>query len=111
MELQDQLRLQRIKHIISSYELEGNEGDFFHQHLDALWHLYPSPWLELAFAETLVHNWSHPPMERGLQFLVQVDNQLQKWAEHGLISVITPEQFQHITGLDPRSVFEILSIL
>jgi hypothetical protein len=50
-------------------------------------------------------------MERGLQFLVQVDNQLQKWAEHGLTSVITPEQFQHITGLNPQSVFEILSIL
>jgi hypothetical protein len=105
MEIQERLSRERVKHIVSSYHLDGSETSSFQPYLDELLQAYPPPLIELALVETLVDGWSTVPLERGLKFLTQVHNRLKTWESQSVISTITPAQFQQISGLDPTPVF------
>ena len=105
MELQDQLNQQRVKHIVSSYQLDGGESRAFDTYLNDLLTRYPSPLIELAITETLVDSWASIPLVRGIEFLKKAHETLQHWENHPIVSTLTPEQFQQVTGLDPSPVF------
>lgn len=114
MEIGAQLKRQRIKHIVSSYQLGGNEPEAFDLALELLIDRYPLPLIELALVEALVEGWLQVPLLRGCKFLDKVHVQLQAWENQTLqhevaaqpcASAISPEQFQQLTGLDPTSIF------
>jgi hypothetical protein len=118
MTLQQRVEQQRVKHIITSFQLAGDAGDHlpsveghrFEARLDALLADYPSRWLELAIAEVLVLNWLVVPLPRGLVLLQQVQNVLQQWRQNGLTYFLSEAEFQRITGLDPTPVFYALRL-
>lgn len=105
MDLQQELKQQRVKHIISSYELDGEAGEAFQTYLSELLQLYPASLIELALTETLVDGWAAVPMVRGTEFLKRAYAKLKQWETQPIVSTVTPEQFQHVTGLDPTPVF------
>ena len=114
MEIGAQLKRQRIKHIISSYRLDGNEAEAFDRELGLLINHYPLPLIELALVETLVASWVQVPIVRGCKFLAEAQQQLQAWEIQSLqrgvatqpcFSTVSPEQFRQITGLDPTPIF------
>jgi len=114
MEIGAQLKRQRIKHIVSSYQLDGDETEAFDRALELLLNHYPLPLIELALVETLVDGWLQVPLLRGCKFLDKAHEQLQAWESQILqpdsitapcTSTISPEQFQQITGLDPAPIY------
>lgn len=105
MELQEQLKRQRVKHILSSYRLAGDEENRVNSSLEALLAVYPSPLIELALVETLVENWLCLASLRGTPFLTKTYDRLRHWEQHPIATTITPAQFQQITGLDATPVF------
>ena len=105
MELKQQIEQQRVKHIVSSYELEGEDSIAFGQYLNDLLATYPSPIIELALVETLVEGWLQLPLLRGCGFLSRTHDRILTWQAHAITSTIVPEQFHQITGLDPSPVF------
>lgn len=105
MDIQEEVSQQRVKYIVSSYGLVGNESSQFNTYLDELLGSYPSPLIELALVETLVDHWITVPMLRGIAFLAQAHEKLKAWQQQAIVSTITPEQFQQIAGLDPAPVF------
>lgn len=105
MEFKEQLQQQRVKHIVSSYQLAGNDRETFHRYLDTLFLAYPLPLIELALVETLVDNWLRVPMTKGCEFLAQAHEHLAAWKDSAIATTIAPEQFQQITGLDPSPIF------
>ncbi|MGV0027043.1 hypothetical protein [Phormidesmis priestleyi] len=105
MTLEQQLSQQRVKHIVSSYQLEGSESESFANYLDELLHAYASPLIELALTETIVTHWLTVTLPRGIPFLDQVHTLLKHWEVAEITSTLTPDQFQQITGLDPSPVF------
>jgi hypothetical protein len=106
MTLAEHLKKQRIKHIISSYQLNGSEVEACENELDQLLERYPSAWIELALADAIAHHWAAIPMPRGLAFFNHVHESLQQWERTGIFSPLSPDDFQHITGLNPSSIFE-----
>jgi hypothetical protein len=106
--LQRRLNQQRVKHIIESFQLSGTDAVRFDDRLDELFAQYPSTWLELAIAEVVVVNWLIVPLPRGLAVLRQVSNLLQQWDCRGVTHLLTPDEFQRITGLDAEPVFREL---
>jgi hypothetical protein len=105
MTLEKQVSQQRVKHIVSSYQLDGEQPEAFVKYLEELLQSYATPLIELALAETLVGNWLNLPMQRGIGFLQQAHDRLQQWETESIISTLTPEQFQQVTGLDPSPIF------
>jgi hypothetical protein len=105
MEIWQQLSRQRIKHIVSSYQLAGDEVNPFESYLEDLLNHYPYPLIELALIETLIDNWLSVPLTRGIAFLSQAHDKLKNWDTQPIVSTITPEQFQQISGLDPTPIF------
>ncbi|MDJ0702946.1 MAG: hypothetical protein QNJ46_06655 [Leptolyngbyaceae cyanobacterium MO_188.B28] len=105
MEIEQQINQQRVKHVVSSYQLEGNEEAEFGAFLKQLLQKYPSTLIELALVEILVMTWLRIPPIRGVEFLFEVQKKLQEWESQPVISTITPAQFQQITGLDPQPIF------
>ena len=105
MEIWQQLSRQRVKHIVSSYQLAGDEVNQFESYLEDLLNRYPCPLIELALIETLIDNWLSVPLTRGIEFLTQTHNKLKLWDTQPIVSTITPEQFQQISGLDPTPIF------
>ncbi|HEY9623031.1 MAG TPA: hypothetical protein V6C78_21935 [Crinalium sp.] len=105
MDIHEQISRQRVKHIVSSYQLGGSETSQVEAYLDDLLSVYPSPLIELALIETLVDRWLTIPMVKGVDFLAQAQEKLKTWQSQPIVSTITPEQFQQITGLDPAPVF------
>jgi hypothetical protein len=108
--LRQRVDQQRVKHIIESFHLCGQDGSRFDARLDQLLGEYPSTWIELAIAEVLVLNWLIVPLPRGLEVLRQVHNLLAQWQDHGLTNLLTELEFQRITGLDPVPVFYSLRL-
>jgi hypothetical protein len=113
MDIGERLKQQRVKHIVSSYQLDGTETEDFEQYLADLLHTYPAPLIELALVETLVDYWVRLPKVRGCDFLAIAHDYLQDWDDltqpfaqnTPIASTIAPEQFRWITGLDPTPVF------
>lgn len=105
MEIWQQLSRQRVKHIVSSYQLGGSETNPFDAYLEELLEIYSCPLIELALIETLIDNWLSIPLVRGIEFLTQAHNKLKAWETQPIISTITPDQFQQISGLDPTPIF------
>ena len=106
MILEEQVSQQRVKHIVSSYQLDGDEAEQFTVYLSRLLKTYAPPLIELALAETLVASWLSLPMPRGMAFLQQVHARLHHWqTTQTIINTLRPDQFQQITGLDPTPVF------
>lgn len=105
MNIQEQVSQQRVKHIVNSYQLQGQDGAQFDESLADLLRAYPTPLIELALTETLVDVWLTVPLVRGNAFLKQAQQKLKTWEAQAITSTITPEQFNQITGLDPSPVF------
>jgi hypothetical protein len=108
--LRQRVDQQRVKHIIESFQLAGQDDCQFGDRLDQLLGEYPSTWIELAIVEVLVVNWLVVPLPRGLAVLRQVHNLLAQWQQHGLTNLLTEDEFQRITGLDPVPVFYSLRL-
>lgn len=108
MTLEEHISRQRVKYIVSSYQLEGDDPAVFNPALDQLLQTYAAPILELALAETLVELWLTVPLPRGLDFLQRAEDRLQQWVRSGVCSRLDPDQFQLVTGLDPTPVFQTL---
>lgn len=109
MELQEQIGRQRVKHIVDSYQLAGDDADSFTKQLDHCFNIYPAPLIELAIAEILVDTWLTLSECRGSIFIRAVQDRLQSWSGQTEVATITPSQFQQITGLDPAPVFTVAS--
>ena len=107
MTLEKQINQQRVKHIVSSYQIEGGEVEAFADYLEELLQIYAMPLVELALAETLVDNWMSVPVKKGILFLQQTHDRLKNWETHTVSSSLTPQEFHQITGLDPSPVFGI----
>lgn len=105
MEIREQVNRQRVKHIVSSYHLGGDETNRFDLYLDELLQVYPRPLIELALIETLIDHWLAMPLVRGIEFLGRTHDKLKLWENQPIVSTITPEQFEQIAGLDPTPVF------
>lgn len=117
MDIEQQVKQQRVKHIVSSYHLPKDNNDTaerasaaddlekFNAYLAQLLERHPSPLVELALVQTLAQGWLRVPMLRGVPFLAIVDQQLQEWQQGPITTAITPNQFQQITGLDPSPIF------
>ena len=105
MEIEQQINRQRVKHVVSSYQLAGGEEAEFELYLEQLLQKYPSALIELALVEILVRTWLRIPPIRGMEFLSETHEKLQEWATQPIVSTITPAQFQQITGLDPQPIF------
>jgi hypothetical protein len=105
MTLEAQIKQQRVKHIISSYQLDTGEEVACGKILEELSEQYSSALIELALVETLAQNWANLPMPRGVAFFEQVRNLLMCWESDAISVSIEPEHFQQITGLDPMPAF------
>lgn len=105
MELQTQVSQQRVKYILESYQRDGDEQCQIAIYLADLFQSYPTALIELALVETLIDHWVSVPPLRGVAFLNQVHDVLKHWESHPIVSTVTPNQFQQITGLDPTPVF------
>ncbi|NJO81255.1 MAG: hypothetical protein HC827_24020 [Cyanobacteria bacterium RM1_2_2] len=105
MNIRQQLNRQRVKHIVSSYQLGGQESNRFDSYLEELLQVYPHPLVELALIETLIDQWLTVPLIRGMEFLLQTHSKLKAWENQPIVSTITPEQFRQIAGLDPAPIF------
>jgi hypothetical protein len=103
--LNDGLRRQRIQYVMDSYRLAGDEEVDCAVYLTDLLDCYTPAAIELAVVDILVTQWNHAPLRRGVVFLDQVRSRLDEWTESGVSTCIRPQQFRHITGLDPRLVF------
>ncbi len=112
-QFKEQVNQQRVKHIVSSYQLAGTDEGAFEHYLADLLHAYPTPLIELALVETLVDCWVRLPLIRGCEFLAIAHDYLQDWedrlhplsSEQPVATTIAPEQFKQITGLDPAPIF------
>ncbi|NDJ15698.1 hypothetical protein [Myxacorys almedinensis] len=108
MTLANHLKRQRVKHIVSSYQLDGSDVELCNHTINAWLECYPAAWIELAIADTIAHHWATLPLPRGTALFTKIHERLQQWDATGIASVLSPDEFQHITGLNPNSVFEPL---
>ncbi|MEO1400205.1 MAG: hypothetical protein AAFV72_03010 [Cyanobacteria bacterium J06635_1] len=105
MEMQARISRQRVKHIVDSYRLEGEDTSAFNTYLASLLDESPSPLIELALVEAIANGWSIIPMPRGIDLLAQVHERLKQWQQQPVKSLVTPAEFEQITGLDSAVVF------
>ncbi|MEP0915920.1 hypothetical protein NC981_03750 [Leptolyngbya sp. DQ-M1] len=105
MSLQQQIQQQRIKHIISSYQLDGEDHELCDACLTAMLQLYPAGLIELALVETIVQNWARVPMVRGIDFFRQVQELLDQWQTDSIAVSFDAAEFQLVTGLDASPIF------
>ncbi|MEM9905261.1 MAG: hypothetical protein AAF921_09595 [Cyanobacteria bacterium P01_D01_bin.44] len=106
MEIQARISRQRVKHIVDSYQLEGDDTPAFNTYLASLLNELPTPLIELALVEAIVNGWSIIPMPRGVALLTQVHERLKQWQHQPINSLVTPAVFEQITGLDAAVVFD-----
>lgn len=108
MELWEQVSRQRVRYIIESYELQGDDSEDFDDYLDELLSAYDPPQIERAIVETIVASWLQLPLTKGMEFIFQTHDRLKSWEadpNKSPKSALTPSQFKQITGLDPTPVF------
>ena len=105
MEIWEQISRQRVKYIVDSYQLDGDDDADFGEYLEDLLQAYPPPQIELALVEILIESWRFTPMMRGVMFLKRSHELLKNWENHPISQHISPTHFRLITGLDPTPVF------
>ena len=106
MTLQQQIQQQRVRHIISSYQLNSENSEWCDACLTAMLQLYPTGLIELALVETMVQNWARVPMPKGLEFFQQVETLLRQWETSAIAVSFSPIEFQQVTGLDASPIFD-----
>ncbi len=113
MNLQQRISQQRVRHIIDSYCLTGEEASPFELYLSELLSQYPAGVIELALVETLIKSWLTIPMVKGLPFLTATHEKLKQWQQtqrqEPPLPSLTPSQFTQITGLDAQAAFTALT--
>ena len=113
MEIQQRINQQRVKHIVDSYRLTGDEVDAFDTYFSELLSQYPQGLIELALVDTLAKSWLTVPMQKGVPFLAIAHNRIKQWQQEEVTRLadmplsydLTPSQFSQITGLDPSPAF------
>jgi hypothetical protein len=105
MEVWEEISRQRVKYIVDSYQLDGNDDEDFDEYLEDLLQAYAPPQIELALVEVLIESWRFTPMMRGVMFLTRSHELLKDWENHPNTPHISPTHFRLITGLDPTPVF------
>lgn len=105
MTLQEQIQQQRVRHIISSYQLDGEDHELCAACLTAMLQLYPTGLIELALVETIVQNWARVPMVKGMEYFQQVEELLTQWQTDAIAVSFSPTEFQLVTGLDASPIF------
>jgi len=105
MEIWEQISRQRVKYIVDSYQLDGDDDADFGEYLEDLLQAYPPPQIELALVETLIDSWQITPLLRGIAFLEKSHNFLKAWENRAIATKVSPTHFQMITGLDPTPIF------
>ena len=105
MEVWEKISRQRVKYIVDSYQLDGNDDEDFDEYLEDLLQAYAPPQIELALVEVLIESWRFTPMMRGVMFLKRSHELLKYWEDHLIPAHISPTHFRLITGLDPTPVF------
>ncbi|MBD2175595.1 hypothetical protein H6F42_01515 [Pseudanabaena sp. FACHB-1998] len=105
MEIWEQISRQRVKHIVDSYQLDGEDDEYFYEYLEDLLQAYAPPQIELALVETLVESWRNVPLLRGVVFLERSHEILKSWETKIFAPKISPTHFQLITGLDATPIF------
>lgn len=107
MEIWEEISRQRVKYIVDSYQLAGDDDEYFDDYLEDLLQAYPPPQIELALVETLVESWRNVPLVRGVIFLERSHEILKAWEIKSFTPKISPTHFQLITGLDATPIFGI----
>jgi hypothetical protein len=124
MALQQMIDQQRLHHIVTAFDLAGDDrlegaghplespdnATLFAVVLEQLIDRYPQALVELALVETLVDFWSVLPLPRGTAFLGPLQDRLERWEIEPIDTRLTPTLFQQITQLDPNGVFEIVAL-
>ena len=105
MEIWEEISRQRVKYIVDSYELTGDDDNDFDEYLEDLFQAYASPQIELALVEVLIESWRFMPLTRGVLFLKRSHELLKSWESHPINPHTSPAHFRLITGLDPTPVF------
>lgn len=104
MTLQTEIKKQRVKHIVNSYQLEGEDAEACATELNDLFQTYAPELIELALAETIALNWLTVPMPRGLPFFTQVRSLLDRWQAESIQLTLTPAEFEQLTGLSAEPI-------
>ncbi|PZV10637.1 MAG: hypothetical protein DCF20_21060 [Pseudanabaena sp.] len=105
MEVWEEISRQRVKYIVDSYQLYGNDDEDFDEYLEDLLQAYAPPQIELALVEVLIESWRVTPMIRGVAFLERAHELLKSWENNFNTPIISSMHFRLITGLDPTPVF------
>jgi hypothetical protein len=105
MEVWEKISRQRVKYIVDSYQLDGNDDEDFDEYLEDLLQAYAPPQIELALVEVLIESWRITPLVRGVVFLERSHELLKDWENKPIAPHISPTHFRLITGLDPTPVF------
>lgn len=105
MEVWEEISRQRVKYIVDSYQLDGDDDEDFDEYLEDLLQAYVPPQIELALVEVLIESWRFTPMMRGVEFLKRSHELLKCWENNPITPHISPTHFRLITGLDPTPVF------
>jgi len=105
MEIWEEISRQRVKYIVDSYQLDGDDDEYFYDYLEDLLQAYPPPQIELALVEILIEGWRNFPLLRGFLFLERSHNLLKSWENKTIAPNISATHFRLITGLDPTPIF------
>ena len=105
MEVWEEISRQRVKYIVDSYQLDGDDDEDFYEYLEDLLQAYAPPQIELALVEVLIESWRFTPMMRGVMFLNRSHELLKSWENSPVSPHVSPTHFRLITGLDPTPVF------
>jgi hypothetical protein len=79
MEIWEQISRQRVKYIVDSYQLDGDDDEDFYEYLEDLLQAYAPPQIELALVEILIAGWRDFPLIRGVDFLKRSHALLKSW--------------------------------
>lgn len=105
MEIWEQISRQRVKYIVDSYQLDGDDDEDFYEYLEDLLQAYAPPQIELALVEILIAGWRDFPLVRGVDFLKRSHALLKSWETKAIAPNLSPVHFRLITGLDPTPIF------
>ncbi len=105
MEIWEKISRQRVRYIVDSYQLEGEDNEDFDDYLEDLLQAYPPPQIELALVQVLTESWQTFPIVRGVNFLERSHQLLKTWENRIITAKVSPLHFHLITGLDPTPVF------